>query len=165
MAGALYAYNFGSVSYSRFGPLAALGLIAFAYFGGITMVSGAIIAGVGATEALLPHAFDEWLGLSGTWAFLVGGIALIVTLLVHPEGIAGAGYKRKQQKAEAARRGGRGRRAAGPRSPVSPRPGATATAGAGARRPPGDRHLRRPSAACARSTRSISRSPKASSSG
>ena len=34
MAGALYAYNFGSVSYSRFGAVAALGLIAFAYFGG-----------------------------------------------------------------------------------------------------------------------------------
>jgi ABC-type branched-subunit amino acid transport system ATPase component len=98
MAGALYAYNFGSVSYTRFGPLAALGLIAFAYFGGITMISGAIIAGVGATEGLLPRAFDEWLGLSGTWALLIGGIALIVTLLVHPEGIAGAGYKRKQQK-------------------------------------------------------------------
>jgi branched-chain amino acid transport system permease protein len=98
MAGALYAYNFGSVSFSRFGPLAALGLIAFAYFGGITMVSGAIIAGVGATEGLLPHAFDEWFGLSGTWALLVGGFALIVTLLVHPEGIAGAGYARKQRK-------------------------------------------------------------------
>ncbi|HET9289408.1 MAG TPA: ATP-binding cassette domain-containing protein [Gaiella sp.] len=100
MAGALYAYNFGSVSYTRFGPLAALGLIAFTYFGGITMISGAIIAGVGATEGLLPRAFDEWLGLSGTWALLVGGIALIVTLLVHPEGIAGAGYTRKQQKAK-----------------------------------------------------------------
>jgi branched-chain amino acid transport system permease protein len=98
MAGALYAYNFGSVSYSRFGPLAALGLIAFAYFGGITMVSGAVIAGVGATEGLLPHAFDDWFGLSGNWALLVGGFALIVTLLVHPEGIAGAGYARKQKK-------------------------------------------------------------------
>jgi branched-chain amino acid transport system permease protein len=98
MAGALYAYNFGSVSYSRFGALAALALIAFTYFGGITMVSGAIIAGIGATEGLLPHSFDEWLGLSGNWALLVGGFALIVTLLVHPEGIAGAGWKRKQQK-------------------------------------------------------------------
>ena len=61
------------------------------------MVSGAIIAGVGATEGLLPHAFDEWLGLSGTWALLVGGFALIVTLLVNPEGIAGTGYKKKQR--------------------------------------------------------------------
>ena len=98
MAGALYAYNFGSVSYSRFGALAALGLIAFAYFGGITMVSGAVLAGVGATEGLFPHAFDRWLGLSGNWALLVGGFALIVTLLVNPEGIAGTGYKKKQQK-------------------------------------------------------------------
>ena len=98
MAGALYAYNFGSVSYSRFGALAALGLIAFAYFGGITMVSGAVIAGIGATEGLFPHAFDRWFGLSGNWALLIGGFALIVTLLVNPEGIAGTGYKKKQQK-------------------------------------------------------------------
>ncbi len=98
MAGALYAYNFGSVSYSRFGALAALALIAFTYFGGITMVSGAIIAGIGATEGLLPHTFDRGLGLSGNWAFLIGGVALIVTLLVNPEGIAGTGYKKKQQK-------------------------------------------------------------------
>jgi branched-chain amino acid transport system permease protein len=98
MAGALYAYNFGSVSYSRFGALAALALIAFTYFGGITMVAGAVIAGIGATEGLLPHSFDEWFGLSGNWAFLIGGVALIVTLLVNPEGIAGTGWKKKQQK-------------------------------------------------------------------
>jgi branched-chain amino acid transport system permease protein len=98
MAGALYAYNFGSVSYSRFGALAALGLIAFGYFGGITMVSGAVIAGIGATEGLFPHAFDRFLGLSGNWALLVGGFALIITLIVNPEGIAGTGWKKKQQK-------------------------------------------------------------------
>jgi branched-chain amino acid transport system permease protein len=98
MAGSLYAYNFGSVSYSRFGAVAALGLIAFAYFGGITMVSGAVIAGIGATEGLFPHAFDAWFGLSGTWALLVGGFALIITLLFNPEGIAGTGYKKQQQK-------------------------------------------------------------------
>jgi len=100
MAGALYAYNFGSVSASRFGAVTALGLIAFAYFGGITMVSGAVIAGIGATEGLLPHAFDEWFGLSGTWALLIGGFALIITLLVNPEGIAGTAYLKKQQKAK-----------------------------------------------------------------
>jgi branched-chain amino acid transport system permease protein len=98
MAGALYAYNFGSVSSSRFGAVAALGLIAFAYFGGITMVSGAVVAGIGATEGLLPHAFDKWFGLNGNWALLIGGFALIITLLVNPEGIAGTGYKKKQQK-------------------------------------------------------------------
>jgi branched-chain amino acid transport system permease protein len=98
MAGALYAYNFGSVSSSRFGAVTSLGLIAFAYFGGITMVSGAVIAGIGATEGLFPHAFDAWFGLSGTWALLVGGVALIFTLILNPEGIAGTGWKKQQEK-------------------------------------------------------------------
>jgi branched-chain amino acid transport system permease protein len=98
MAGALYAYNFGSVSSSRFGAVSALGLIAFAYFGGITMVSGAVIAGIGATEGLLPHAFDQWFGLSGNWALLIGGFALVVTLILNPDGIAGTAHLKKQQK-------------------------------------------------------------------
>src|SRR6185295_13772294 len=42
-AGWMYAYNFGSVSAARFGILIALGFVAFAYIGGITMVSGAVI--------------------------------------------------------------------------------------------------------------------------
>jgi branched-chain amino acid transport system permease protein len=114
MAGALYAYNFGSVSYSRFGAVTSLGLIAYAYFGGITMVSGAVIAGIGATEGLLPHAFDRWFGLSGNWALLFGGFALIVTLLINPDGIAGTGYRKKRAKQ---------RRAAGVRPRGTPRSG------------------------------------------
>jgi branched-chain amino acid transport system permease protein len=98
LAGAMYGYNFGSVSPDRFGVLNALALIAFAYFGGITMVSGALIAGIGATEGLLPHAFEAWFGLSGTWALLVGGFALIFTLIVNPDGIAGTAYRKKRQK-------------------------------------------------------------------
>ena len=39
-AGWMYAYNFGSVSAARFGILIALGFVAFAYIGGITMVLG-----------------------------------------------------------------------------------------------------------------------------
>ena len=142
MAGALYAYNFGSVSYSRFGALAALGLIAFAYFGGITMVSGAIIAGIGATEGLFPHAFDKWFGLSGNWALLVGGFALIITLLVNPEGIAGTGYVKKRQKEK------KKRLAAVPERPGASRAGRPractprAAQAGGRRRPLRTRHLR-----------------------
>ncbi len=53
-AGWMYAYNFGSVSAARFGILIALGFVAFAYIGGITMVSGAVIGGLVATEGLVP---------------------------------------------------------------------------------------------------------------
>jgi branched-chain amino acid transport system permease protein len=94
VAGTLYAYNFGSVSASRFDALTALGLIAFAYAGGITLVSGAMFAGVISTEALMPHALDKWLGISGNWILLFGGVLLIFTLIQHPEGVAGAFYKR-----------------------------------------------------------------------
>ncbi|MQA86616.1 MAG: branched-chain amino acid ABC transporter permease [Streptosporangiales bacterium] len=103
VAGTLYAYNFGSISATRFSALTALGLIAFAYIGGITMVSGAVLAGLISTEALFPHAFDKWFGISGNWALLVGGLALIITLRVHPEGIAGANYQRKQRRRAAGR--------------------------------------------------------------
>jgi branched-chain amino acid transport system permease protein len=98
VAGVLYSYNFGSVSAGRFGALAALGLIAFAYVGGITMISGAIFAGLISTQGLFPYALDKWLGVSGNWALLFAGLALIVTLIMNPEGVAGAQYKKKQQK-------------------------------------------------------------------
>jgi branched-chain amino acid transport system permease protein len=94
VAGTLYAYNFGSVSAARFDAVTALGLIAFAYAGGITLVSGAIFAGLISTQALVPHAMDEWLGISGNWFLLFGGVILIFTLLQHPEGVAGAFYKK-----------------------------------------------------------------------
>jgi len=42
VAGSLYAYNFGSVSPDRFDAFTALSLIAFAYAGGITMISYAV---------------------------------------------------------------------------------------------------------------------------
>jgi len=75
LQGALYRYKFGSVSPARFGVVDALALIAFAYFGGITMVSGALGAGVGATEGLVPRAVQQWFGVSGSYAGLVGGAA------------------------------------------------------------------------------------------
>jgi branched-chain amino acid transport system permease protein len=94
VAGSLYAYNFGSVSADRFNAVTALALIAFAYAGGITLVSGAVFAGLISTEALIPHAMDKWLGINGNWFLLFGGVILIFTLIQHPEGVAGAFYKR-----------------------------------------------------------------------
>lgn len=101
IAGWLYAYNFGSVSAQRFGILTALGFVAFAYVGGITMVSGAVFGGLIATQGLFPHAFEDWFGISGNWTLLVGGLGLVLNLILFPEGIAGTGYKKKQQRKKA----------------------------------------------------------------
>jgi len=46
----------------------------------------------------MPHALDKWLGISGNWILLFGGVLLIFTLLQHPEGVAGAFYKRLHRR-------------------------------------------------------------------
>jgi branched-chain amino acid transport system permease protein len=98
IAGGLSAYNFGSISADRFSALTALSLIAFAYIGGITMVSGALFAGALATEGLSQHAFEKWFGISGTWTLLFAGVALIVNVVMYPEGVAGAMFLKRQAK-------------------------------------------------------------------
>jgi branched-chain amino acid transport system permease protein len=108
-AGWMYAYNFGSVSAARFGFLIALGFVAFAYIGGITMVSGAIIGGLVATEGLIPYFFQEVFGISGNWSLLFGGLLLIVTLIQNPDGVAGTTYRKWQLRKKAALAAGGGR--------------------------------------------------------
>jgi branched-chain amino acid transport system permease protein len=118
VCGALYAYNFETVSSDLFGSVNALVIIAYAYFGGITMISGALFAGLGATQGLIPQAFDTWWGLNGTWALLIGAIGLLVTLVANPDGIAGTAYWKRR----AARMRSSGMRGAGvttePREPA-----------------------------------------------
>ena len=114
VAGSLYAYNFGSVSADRFDAVTALALIAFAYAGGITMVSGAAFAGLISTEGLVPHALDKWLGINGNWFLLFGGVILLFTLIQHPEGVAGAFYKRMHRSRPTGGRGERDRVVAAP---------------------------------------------------
>ena len=100
VAGTLYAYNFGSVSADRFSVPLALSLIAFAYAGGITLVSGAVFAGLIAAQGIFPYALDKWFGLSGNWFLLFGGVVLIFTLIQNPEGVAGSFYRTAQARAK-----------------------------------------------------------------
>jgi branched-chain amino acid transport system permease protein len=102
VCGALYAYNFGTVSADLFGTVNSLVIIAYAYFGGITMITGALFAGLGATEGLIPHAFDAWWGLNGNWVLLIGAIGLLITLVANPDGLAGTAYWRRRMKAREA---------------------------------------------------------------
>jgi branched-chain amino acid transport system permease protein len=114
VCGALYAYNFETVSSDLFGSVNALVIIAYAYFGGITMISGALLAGLGATEGLIPHAFDHWFGLNGNWALLIGAVGLLVTLVGNPDGIAGTAYwKRRARRLRAAGAAAAGEASAG----------------------------------------------------
>jgi branched-chain amino acid transport system permease protein len=98
VAGVLYSYNFGSVSADRFDAVTALSLIAFAYAGGITLISGAVFAGLISAQAMIPYALDKWFGLNGNWFLLFGGVVLIFTLLQNPSGVAGDFHRRLHKR-------------------------------------------------------------------
>jgi branched-chain amino acid transport system permease protein len=115
VGGVLYAYTLGSVSAERFGILIALGFVAFAYVGGITMVSGAVFGGLIASEGVMSHLMQDVLGISGTWTLLIGGVTLLLNLMFFPDGVAGSQYQKKKQKRLAKERA-----AAAPPSPPSP---------------------------------------------
>jgi branched-chain amino acid transport system permease protein len=99
IAGTLYAYSSGSVSAGSYDAVTSLSLIAFAYAGGIAMISGAVFAGLISAQALLPYALEKWFGVNGNYALLFGGVVLLITLLQNPEGVMGTLYKRTHKKA------------------------------------------------------------------
>ncbi len=89
IGGCLIAYRFGSVSEASFGSLASLTALAVAYLGGITCVSGALTAGLTATAGIAFFAMDNVMPSVGRWETLLGGVLLIVTAILNPDGIAG----------------------------------------------------------------------------
>ena len=89
IGGVLIAYRFGSVSDASFGVIASLTALAVAYLGGISTVSGAVVAGVMATSGVAFYGIAQITGSLGSWEAFIGGVLLILTAVLNPEGIAG----------------------------------------------------------------------------
>ncbi len=109
IAGTLIGYRFGGVSDASFGVVASLTALAVAYLGGITSVSGAVTSGIVATSGVAFFATGEVFDAFGTWEVYVGGVLLILTAILNPEGIAGgirtsvADFRLRRDLGEAAR--------------------------------------------------------------
>lgn len=118
-AGALSGYRFGSVTPEYFGAVASLSFLAFAYMGGISSVTGAVIGGVLVTNGLMFTALRDWFGVSPSYSLLIGGLGLIITVVANPDGIAGSFRQIRIQLGRrlAARPGSRG-----PGTPASEAP-------------------------------------------
>lgn len=89
VGGTLIAYRFGSVSDLSYGVIASLTALAVAYLGGITSVSGAVTAGITAQAGIAFYGMSRLFDGLGSWEALIGGVLLIVTAILNPEGIAG----------------------------------------------------------------------------
>jgi branched-chain amino acid transport system permease protein len=92
IAGALYAYSFQSVSASRFGTFAGIVVVAFAYLGGISSVVGAVIGGLLVSQGVFFYVLDRYIGVGSEYELLLGGVGLLLTATLNPDGIAGAGH-------------------------------------------------------------------------
>lgn len=90
LGGALSGYRFGSVSPEFFGSLASLTFLAFAYLGGITSVTGAVLGGIIVSGGIYFTALQKWFSISPSYTLLVGGLGLILTAVLNPEGMFGA---------------------------------------------------------------------------
>jgi branched-chain amino acid transport system permease protein len=90
IGGALSGYRFGAVTPVFFGSLASLLFLAFAYLGGISSVTGAVVGGSLVAGGVAFTALDEWFGIGNEYTLLLSGLGLVVTAVVNPNGIAGA---------------------------------------------------------------------------
>ncbi len=88
LGGCMLAYLQGNVTFISFTALVGLGLFAIAYVGGITSVSGGIVAGLLAASGLVATAADSAFSL-GEWYGVLSGVALVFTVIKNPEGIVG----------------------------------------------------------------------------
>jgi branched-chain amino acid transport system permease protein len=88
VAGAVIGLSTGNLAGNQFAVFTSLVLIALVYIGGIARVSGAVVAGVLlAPQGLGLTLLDQWFGL-GKYALVIGGVGLIITSIVQPDGVA-----------------------------------------------------------------------------
>jgi ABC-type branched-subunit amino acid transport system ATPase component/branched-subunit amino acid ABC-type transport system permease component len=89
ISGVLIGYSRGQLSADSFTALVGVSYLAFAYLGGITSVSGSLVAGALAPLGILFVVFDRLVDVGSSYQF-VAGIGLILTAVFNPIGIAGA---------------------------------------------------------------------------
>lgn len=91
LGGSLLAYRRGAVTFESFSTLGNLALLSSAYLAGVTSVFGGVLAGVLAGSGIAFLAVERWVHI-GEWFVAISALLLIVTLIRHPEGLAGGGH-------------------------------------------------------------------------
>lgn len=124
-AGALIGYSRGQLTVDSFTVSIGLLMLAVTYLGGITSLSGAMIAGAIAPLGVIYVVLNAHINF-GEYYDLVAGIGLVLTTVLNPVGISGKTYEQWQWVLHRMRR----RRAAP--SEVSAASVAVATAAVGA---------------------------------
>jgi branched-chain amino acid transport system permease protein len=87
-AGVLVGWQQGQLSFGSFDVFASLSFVAVAYVGGIGRVSGAVVGGALVSSGLVFLLLDRAAGL-GRYQLLASGVAVVVAVVVAPDGLTG----------------------------------------------------------------------------
>ncbi len=90
LAGGLLGYSRGQISVGSFTALVGVSFLAYAYLGGITSITGALIAGTLAPLGIGYVILNDLLGENlGRYYLLISGLLLVVTSILNPVGMSG----------------------------------------------------------------------------
>ncbi|HZE49766.1 MAG TPA: ATP-binding cassette domain-containing protein, partial [Jatrophihabitantaceae bacterium] len=89
VGGALLAYSQGQAATESFAVLVGISFVVYAYLGGITSVTGALVAAAAAPAGLLYVVLNNVVDL-GNWYGLVSGVGLLIAIVSNPQGAVGA---------------------------------------------------------------------------
>ena len=88
LAGSMIGLVTGSLAGSQFQVFTSLLIVALVYIGGIARISGAVVAGLFFTpQGLGATLLDQWFGL-GKYTILIGGVGLLITMILDPDGLS-----------------------------------------------------------------------------
>jgi ABC-type branched-subunit amino acid transport system ATPase component/ABC-type branched-subunit amino acid transport system permease subunit len=102
IGGVMLGYERVQLSFGSFDVFVGLTILAYAYLGGIASVSGALVGATLVGGGLVATLIDQWIGFSAEHQLLVGGLGLVLSAVLNPEGIAGGiQLARREAKARA----------------------------------------------------------------
>jgi branched-chain amino acid transport system permease protein len=88
IGGCLIGYSRGQLSFSSFSVFAGMEILAVAYLGGITSLTGALIASALGPLGIVYVFINSEINF-GKYYQLIAGIGLVLTAVLNPDGIAG----------------------------------------------------------------------------
>jgi ABC-type branched-subunit amino acid transport system ATPase component/ABC-type branched-subunit amino acid transport system permease subunit len=87
VAGGLFAYLYGHLSFDSFAPLASVTFVTTAYIGGIGSIAGAVIAGLISAGGPVFELFASSPSVDRYQA-LIAGAGVVLTAVLNPDGVA-----------------------------------------------------------------------------
>ena len=87
IAGGLFAYLYGHLSFDSFAPLASVTFVTTAYIGGIGSIAGAVIAGLISSGGPVFELFSSSASVDRYQA-LIAGVGVVLTAVLNPDGVA-----------------------------------------------------------------------------